>query len=96
MLRFRILTEDSNTQSIFDADFVWITDGVVFAQNTQNISIGVQPPSGDKQVMFQSDSYHYFAIVNTNAYRDAIRWLVGEHIEKGHSQDRVGIKWFVG
>lgn len=94
--KVRILTKDNNTKSVFDADFVWVTDGVVFAQNTQNISIGVQPPSEDKQVMHQSDSYHYFVIVNTNGFRDAIRWLVGEHSQKGHNQDKVGMKWFVG
>lgn len=91
----RVMTADSNVKVAFTAEFVWIINGVVYAQNNQNISVNIQVPAGGTQVMFSDDSYHSFVMVNTNGYRDETRWLVGDHIAKGHTQDRVGVKWFV-
>jgi len=89
---------DSNDKnfSCCDADYVWVQDGVVFAQNTQHICVDFHTPKDNKQVMFQSDSYHWFLMVNTNGYVDMIRWQVGEHTPRGHNQERRAIKWFVG
>jgi hypothetical protein len=91
----RVLTSDG-MHVIRTAQFVYVLDGKVYAQNNTNISIDIKPPAGGTQIMFQPDSYHYFEMLNTEGYRDQIRWSVGEHTPRGHTQDRVACKWFVG
>ena len=76
-----------------DAQWVYVRDGIVYAENTSNVSAGFQ---GDRLV-FQSDCYHRFVTISTTGERDMIRWKVGEHTPggPGHTNDRIGVRWYV-
>jgi hypothetical protein len=48
-----------------------------------------------EQLKFQDDSFYYMLIAGTNGVLDQVRWDVGEHVSRGHDQDRWAMKWFV-
>jgi hypothetical protein len=74
-----------------DAEFLWIKNNIVYAQNNNSVSVEFK----EDDLIFQDDSYYWMFIVNTKGERDMIRWSVGEHELKGHNQDKVAVKWFV-
>ena len=88
----RVLMQDVDTQSVIDAQGLWVKNGVVHAQNTSLVSVLFV---GDV-LKFQDDSYHFMLIVSTKSDRDMIRWKVGEHSLISHTSDKVALKWFVG
>jgi hypothetical protein len=44
---------------------------------------------------FQPNAFWYFGIVNTLGELDSSRWSIGEHVDRGHTRDRVPAKWYV-
>ncbi|NEQ79416.1 MAG: hypothetical protein F6K26_03895 [Moorea sp. SIO2I5] len=88
----RVLMEGNDLQYVTDAENLWIKNGIVYAQNTSHVSVTFQ---GDV-LKFKDDSYWWMVIVSTKGDRDMIRWNVGEHKSRGHTQDKVAIKWFIG
>jgi hypothetical protein len=90
--RVRVLMIDGDNQYITDAEGVHIKNSIVYAQNSSHVSIIFE---GDV-LKFQDDSYYWMVVVSTRGDRDMIRWNVGEHIPRGHSQDKVAMKWFIG
>jgi hypothetical protein len=74
------------------AQWVYVKDGIVYGENTSNISDFFR----DDRLIFQEDSYHWFVTVSTQGERDMIRWKVGEHTPggPGHTNDRIGVRWF--
>ncbi len=88
----RILTDNKKgTEYSSNAEHVWIKDGIVYIQNTSNISVTWE---GDQLVM-QDDAYHFYYTINTNGDRHMSRWLVGTHTPKNSSSNKIGVKWFV-
>lgn len=75
----------------FQAHTIHVRNNIVFATCTLDVSTTFE---GD-QLLFQDDSFYYMLIAGTNGVLDQIRWNVGEHIPRGHSQDRWDMKWFV-
>ena len=69
-------------------------DGInVAAQAISHISMMSAP--NPEEVKIQSNAYWWFTIVSTTGLREMSRWTVGEHVDRGHTSDRVGQKWFV-
>ena len=75
----------------FQAHTVHVRNNVVFATCTLDVSTTFE---GD-QLLFQDDSFYYMLIAGTNGVLDQVRWNVGEHVPRGHNQDRSDMKWFV-
>lgn len=73
------------------AEYLWVKDDIVHAQNSNSVSVKFN----DEKLIFQDNSYYWMFIVNTKGERDMIRWSVGEHELRGRNSDRVSIKWFV-
>jgi hypothetical protein len=74
-----------------DAGNLWVRNGIVYAQNASSISVDYH----DNLLLFQDDSYYWMIIVSTQGDRDMIRWNVGAHVPRGHTRDRVAVRWFV-
>lgn len=91
--RVRMLIEfkHKNQEYITEAENIWIKNNTVFAQNTSLVSVSFHR---DK-LSFHEDSYHCMMVVSTKGDLDTIRWSVGEHKKRGHTQDKVAVKWFV-
>jgi len=82
----------AGTASFFGCDFVFVKEGLVTCMNTRHISVrGIE----GSDFGFQDNAYHWFLMVNTNGKRDMSRWNVGEHVDRGHTQNRVGLRWYV-
>ncbi len=87
----RILIDGNDQQYATDAENIWIKNGIVYVQNTSHVSIAF-----DEDVLrFQDNSYWWMIIVSTKGDRDMIRWNVGEHTPRGHTNDKVAVKWFI-
>lgn len=43
---------------------------------------------------FQGNDYWWFTILSTDGSRDMSRWNIGYHVSRGHTSDRVEMKWF--
>jgi hypothetical protein len=88
----RFLTLETYGVAGAAAQWVYVREKIVYAENTSNISDGFQ---GDRLV-FNNDSFHWFVTISTKGDRDMIRWKVGEHTPggPGHTNDRVGMRWF--
>ncbi|KAL9988104.1 hypothetical protein ACROYT_G002509 [Oculina patagonica] len=65
----------------------------VAAQAVNHVSMQSAP--NPNEVMIQPNAYWWFTIVSTTGLRDMSRWTVGEHVDRGHTSDKVGQKWFV-
>lgn len=65
----------------------------VSAQALNHVSMMSAP--NQKEVMIQPNAYWWFTIVSTTGLRDMSRWTVGEHVDRGHTNDKVGQTWFV-
>lgn len=87
----RIVIESDSIVFAADAEYLWVKNKIVYAQNNGSVSVKFK---GD-DLVFQKNSYYWMFIVNTNGERQMIRWLVGEHSSRGNNQDRVAVKWFV-
>ena len=70
-----------------------VSNSSVACSNNTNISIQSVVPGAS--FGFQNDAYHFFLIVNTLGQRDASRWSVGAHIDRGRTKDTLSIQWFV-
>ena len=87
----RVVMEQGQVISAANADFLWVKNNVVYAQNNDQVSCHFV---GNKLV-FQDDSYYWMFIVDTNGKRETIRWTVGEHEMRGKGEERISVKWFV-
>jgi hypothetical protein len=89
-IRFAML--ESYGTAVADAQWVYVRNGTVYAENTANISDGFQ----DDRLIFQDDAYHWYVTVSTKGDRDMSRWKVGEHAPggPGHTRDRISLRWF--
>jgi uncharacterized protein YmfQ (DUF2313 family) len=87
----RIVTGDQGEYYSTEAENISVKNGVVHAQNNSHVSVEYQ---GDV-LRFQDDSYYWMIVVSTLGDRDMIRWNVGEHVPRGHTADKVAVKWFV-
>ena len=79
------------TETSFICEWAYIKKEVVACMNTSNISFRDLVGEDFK---FQDNAYHWFLMVNTEGKRDMSRWSVGEHVERGHTQDTMGMRWF--
>jgi len=81
-------------EGVFECQWLFVKqdDSVVTCMNTSHISTGGLEGPG---FGFLDDAYHYFTLANTEGKWDNSRWLVGEHTDRGHTQGRYGLKWFV-
>jgi hypothetical protein len=68
-----------------------IKSGVVYATNT--LDLGTTFEEGE--LRFLDDSYHYLIIVSTKGELEQVRWNIGEHTSRGHTQEQLAMKWFV-
>ena len=81
-----------NKAAAFSAHTVEMTKSFVVGQSVHTVS--VQYDNLRKTYVFQNNAYWWFTIQNTLGSRDMSRWTVGEHISRGHTQDRISIDWF--
>ena len=65
----------------------------VSAQTLNHVSMQSAP--NPNEVMIQPNAYWWFTIVSTTGLREVSRWTVGEHVDRGHTSDKVGQRWFV-
>ena len=87
----RIVIADPEGYYSTEAENLSVRHGIVYAQNTSHVSVEYQGES----LRFQDDSYYWMIIVSTHGERDMIRWSVGAHEPRGHTQDKVAVRWFV-
>lgn len=78
---------------VTSAENLWIRGNVVYAQNVTQVSVTSTTPESD--IVFQKDATYWMIIVNTKGGIEMMRWLVGEHTLKDHTQSKAGITWFV-
>ena len=69
-------------------------DGNHVGAQTLN-SVSMQSVPNQNEIKIQPSAYWWFTIVSTTGLRDTSRWTVGEHIDRAHTSDQVGQKWFV-
>lgn len=90
----KVSTSDEGIDYLSACDEVYVnTDNSVTCSTLQNISIRSTLPGAN--FGFQDNAYHYFRMINTKGQRSAIRWSVGEHADRGRSDETIGIKWFI-
>ncbi len=77
----------------YPADNLAIQNKDVAAQTIFSVSMQYAP--GQYEMMIQPNAYWWFTIVDTTGRRDMSRWTVGDHVSRGRSNDKVGVKWFV-
>ncbi len=87
----RVVMEQGDVTSVANADYLWVKNNIVYAQNNGQVSCHFE---GDRMA-FQDDSYYWMFIVSTIGDRQAIRWSVGDHNSLGKNNDRISIKWYV-
>ena len=89
--QIRIVMDQESLTFATEAQYLWVLEDVVYAQNNGEVSVS---RSGNK-LSFQDDSYYWMFLVNSNGERDMIRWSVGEHDMRGQNKDKVSVKWFI-
>ena len=87
----RIVMEKDSIVFAAAAEYLWVNNNMVYAQNNGQVSAYFT----GKELVFQENSYYWMFIVNTNGERNMIRWSVGNHEMKGQNTDRVFTKWYV-
>ena len=87
----RMVFEDQDGYYSMEAEALWVRDGIVYAQNNSQVSASFQ----GKVLRFQDDSYYWMIVVSTLGDLDMIRWGVGQHVSRGHTNDKAAVKWFV-
>lgn len=66
----------------------------IAAQSLNQVSM--RPVKGNpNEIEIEPNAYWQFTIVDTTGRRDISRWNVGEHVPRGHTNDRLGMQWFV-
>lgn len=65
----------------------------VAAQALNHVSMRLAP--APDEVMISPNAYWWFTIVSTTGWREMSRWNVGEHVDRGHTSDKIGQKCFV-
>ena len=85
-LRYR--TNEDGYSVVRQADNIGVSREDVGAMHIREISSTL---SG-----FHSNPYWFFTIVSTTGRRDASRWTVGVHQDRGHTEDKANVDWFVG
>ena len=65
----------------------------VAAQTVSHVSM--MPAPNPNEMMIQRKAYWWFTIVSTTGLREMSRWTVGAHVDRGHTANKVGNKWFV-
>lgn len=75
---------------ITEAQNLWLKDGIVYAQNTSQVSVDFK----DKVLAFSEDACHTMIVVSTQGDLDVTRWLLGKHKAKGHTSHKTAISWF--
>lgn len=88
----RVLLNYNEHEYATEAQCLWVKNGNVYAQNTSHVSVDFQ----GAVLKIQNDSYWWFIVVDTNGHIDMSRWSVGAHTSRGHDNERVAMKWFVG
>lgn len=76
---------------ITEAQNLWLKDGIVYAQNTTQVSVDFK----DQILAFSEDACHTMIVVSTQGNLDVTRWLLGKHKEKGHTSHKTAISWFI-
>ena len=87
----RMVFENQDGYYSMEAEALWVKNGVVYAQNNSQVSVAFQ----GKALRFQDDSYYWMIVVSTLGDLDQIRWSVGQHVSRGHTNDKTAVKWFV-
>lgn len=83
-----------NDAYAFPAQNLAINGADVAAGTLNSVSMRTASDSQyEKEI--QPNAYWWFTIVTTTGERDMSRWTVGEHKSRGHTNDRVGLKWFI-
>ena len=70
------------------------SDGTHVAAQAIN-HVSMQSAPDPNEVMIQPKAYWWFTIVSTTGLREMSRWTVGEHVDRGHTSDKIAQKWFV-
>ncbi|KAK3596743.1 hypothetical protein CHS0354_036367 [Potamilus streckersoni] len=93
-VRYRLYVKDHPNDSILmQADNLAVnSDGNVGAMHVRSVSLVNIETS---EVEFQANPYWWFTIVSTTGRVDISRWTVGEHVDRGHSNEVMGVDWFV-
>ena len=65
----------------------------VAAQALNRVSMRLAP--APDEVMISPNAYWWFTIVSKTDWREMSRWNVGEHVDRGHTSDKIGQKCFV-
>ncbi len=86
----RTMTITNGITHTAPAEQVWSTNGIVYVQNTTNISAVFE---GD-QLVFVKDAYHFYYTLDTNGNRHMSRWSIGGK-KANNDSDQVAIRWFV-
>ena len=89
--QIRILMDLGGQQYVTYAENITINNDIVYVQNNSHVSVEYD---GDV-LRFQDHSYWWMMIVSTKGDLDVIRWNVGEHTPRGHTNDKVAVKWFI-
>ena len=89
--QIRIVMDQESLTFATEAQYLWVLEDVVYAQNNGEVSVS---RSGNK-LSFQDDSYYWMFLVNSNGERDMIRWSVGDIDMRGQNEDKVSVKWFI-
>lgn len=88
----RIVNDDG--AYAFPAQNLAIHGGDVAAQTVNHVSM-MSASDSVYEVAIQPNAYWWFTIVTTQGERDMSRWTVGSHQNRGRSQDRVAMRWFI-
>ncbi len=80
-----------NYTTAFNAENIWIKNGIVYIQNTQHISVKFK----EDKLLVKKDAYHWYVILSSKGDRTMSRWSVGAHLSRGNNQDKVALRWFV-
>lgn len=78
--------------SAFHVQNVALSKTLVSGQTLNPISTSIL--QNQQAARFQNNAYWWFTMYTTRGTLDMSRWTVGEHISRGHTQDRVDIDWF--
>jgi hypothetical protein len=91
MVRY-VVTFPTNVH-IMQADNLAISSsGNVGAQHIRHIS---QYLSGPDNTVLRAEPYWWFTVTSTEGTVDMMRYTVGEHTDRGHSQRTASVDWFI-
>ena len=86
--------QGNNVQGyVYKAQNLAVSGNHVAAQAVSHVSMKSAP--NPNEMMIQPNAYWWFTIVSTTGLREMSRWTVGAHVDRRHTADKVGQKWFV-